>query len=283
MQDLKGKVAVVTGASSGIGLGIAKRLALRGCKIVAVGRNPQSLDEAARLTGGIAIAADVTQSGAMKRVADEALAAFGHVDILVNNAGAGPVARIADMRKGDWKWLIDLNLWSVIQGIEAFLPHLQRNPDGGHIVNTSSVSGMFSAPTIGAYAATKYAVVAISETLRAEMEQAGGKVGVSVFLPGPVRSSIHLGSRNRPAKAGVGALRDIQLEEAEGFEGITIPWMEADDAGEILVEGIINNRLYVWTHPDDVAPITHRLRAIEDSITQSAVAIAHLRETDCFK
>ncbi|WP_068084006.1 SDR family NAD(P)-dependent oxidoreductase [Novosphingobium rosa] len=278
MKDLRDKVAVVTGASSGIGLGIAKRLALRGCRVVAVGRNPQSLAEAARATGGLAMSADVTKPGAMKAVAEETLAEFGRVDILVNNAGAGPVACLADMQKSDWEWLVDLNLWSVIQGIEAFLPIFQANAQGGHIVNTSSVAGMFSAPTIGAYAATKYAVVAISETLRAEMEVAGGKVGVSVFLPGPVRSNIHLGSRNRPTGQGGGALRDIRPEDAAGFEGVVIPWMEADDAGEILVEGILGNRLYIWTHPEGTAPVSDRIRAIEQSIAESAVAIAHLRE-----
>ncbi len=153
---------------------------------------------------------------------------------------------------------------------------IRANPDGGHIVNTSSVAGMFTAPTIGAYAATKSAVAAISETLRAELDQEGGKIGVSLLLPGPVRSNIHLGSRNRPGDAGQGALRDIQLEDADGFEGVTIPWMDADQAGEIVVEAILSNRLYVWTHPDWAMPVKARLAAIQQSLADSLSAISGL-------
>jgi len=275
MNTLEGKVAIVTGASSGIGLGIAKRLVARKCRIVAVGRNQEALDEVAALTGGIAIAADVTDPETMVMVGQRALAEFGKVDILINNAGAGPMARMDAMSQGDWKWLIDLNLWSVIHGIQAILPILKANPAGGHIVNTSSIAGMFVGPGIGAYATTKFGVVAISETLRAELQQDGGKIGVSVFLPGPIRSNIHLGSRNRPQDAG-GALKDVELEKAEGFEGVQIPWMDAEDAGEIAVEGILANRLYIWTHPEDTHPIIARLRDIEASIDESARAIAEL-------
>jgi len=275
MNNLEGKVAIITGASSGIGLGIAKRLAARKCRIVAVGRNQEALDEVAALSGGLAVAADVTDPETMVMVGQRALAEFGKVDILVNNAGAGPMARLEAMSRDDWKWLIDLNLWSVIHGIQAILPILKANPEGGHIVNTSSIAGMFVGPGIGAYSTTKFGVVAISETLRAELEQEGGRIGVSVFLPGPIRSNIHLGSRNRPQDTG-GALKDVELEKAEGFEGVQIPWMEAEDAGEIAVEGILANRLYIWTHPEGTQPIIARLRGIEASIAESAGAIATL-------
>lgn len=274
MESLSGKVAVVTGASSGIGLGIARRLAAKGCHVVLVGRDQIALDRAAEETGGLAIAADVTDPDAVRRVGEQTLERFGRIDIVVNNAGIGPTARIADMTRSDWRWLLDTNVWSVINGIETFLPLLRANPDGGHMVNTSSISGMFTAPTIGGYATTKYAIVALSETLAQEMAQAASNVGISVFLPGPIRSNIHLSSRNRPDTDGAGNLRDTRLEEAEGFENIVIPWMEADEAGDLVVEGILSNRLYIWTHPEGTTPIIERFRAIERSIADTAALMA---------
>jgi NAD(P)-dependent dehydrogenase (short-subunit alcohol dehydrogenase family) len=270
MDTVAGKVAVVTGGSSGVGLGIARQLAVRGAKVVVVGRDPDALELAREATGGMAVRADVTDPGALRQVASEVVDRFQGLDILVNNAGVGPTARLADMTREDWKWLLDTNLWSVINGLDAFLPLLRANPNGGHIVNTSSISGMFTAPAIGAYAATKYAVVAISETLAQEFAKDGVPIGVSVFLPGPVRSNIHLGSRNRPADDAVGGLRDMRLEDAEGFEGVIIPWMSAEDSGALVVEAILSNRLYVWTHPEGTAPIIDRFRRIEQSIVETA-------------
>lgn len=268
-EELSGKIAVVTGGSSGIGRGIAHRLAARGCHVVLIGRNQVALDEAASEMNGTAFQTDVTDVAGLQRVAGEIEARFGRLDILVNNAGIGPLARMADMTRADWAWIIDTNIWSVINGLDAFLPLLQANPDPSYILNTSSISGMFTAPTIGGYAATKYAVVAMSETLAAEMAQAGGKTSVSVFLPGPVRSNIHESARNRPQGLGDGQLKSIRLEDAEGFENVTIPWMEADEAGEIAVKAMLAGNLYIWTHPDGLAPVYDRFRAIEQSIKDS--------------
>ncbi|MES2175009.1 MAG: SDR family NAD(P)-dependent oxidoreductase [Pseudomonadota bacterium] len=266
---LQGKVAVVTGGSSGIGLGIAQRLAARGCHVVLIGRNQQALDEAAAALNGTAFRTDVTDAQGLHDVADAIKARFGRLDILVNNAGIGPTARMADMTRADWAWMIDTNIWSVINGLDAFLPLLRANPDPAYILNTSSISGMFAVPTIGGYAATKYAVVAMSETLAAEMAQDGGKISVSVFLPGPVRSNIHQSDRNRPDQLGEGQLKSGRLEDAEGFENVTIPWMDANDAGEIAVRAMLAGQLYIWTHPDGTAPILARFRQIEQSIADS--------------
>lgn len=267
--ELQDKVAVVTGGSSGIGRGIAHRLAARGCHVVLIGRNPKALDEAAAEMSGTAFRVDVTDAGELQQVAGEIQDRFGRLDILINNAGIGPLARMAEMTRSDWAWIIDTNIWSVINGLDAFLPLLQANPDPSYILNTASISGMFTAPTIGGYAATKYAVVAMSETLAAEMAQAGGKTSVSVFLPGPVRSNIHESERNRPQSLGDGQLKSMRLEDAEGFENVTIPWMDADEAGEIAVSAMLAGELYIWTHPEGTVPILARFRAIEQSIDDS--------------
>ena len=267
--ELQGKVAIVTGGSSGIGRGIANRLAARGCHVVIIGRNQKALDEVAAEIGGTAFRCDVTDGERLHEVAQTIQTRFGRLDILVNNAGIGPTARIADMTRADWTWLIDANIWSVINGLSAFLPLLQDSSDPTFVLNTSSISGMFTAPTIGGYATTKYAVVAISETLAAEMAQAGGKTRVSVFLPGPVRSNIHESGRNRPQELGEGHLKSIRLEDAEGFENVTIPWMDADEAGEIAVSNMLAGSLYIWTHPEGAGAISERFRQIEHSIEES--------------
>lgn len=269
MEQLDGRVAIVTGGSSGIGLGIAGQLVASGCRVVIVGRTPSTLEAAAQAIGATAIQADVTDLAQVRRVAAEVWDAFGRIDIIVNNAGVGPMAPLAEMTSGDWQWMMQANLSSVTNGLEVFLPLLLANPNGGHIVNTSSIAGMFTAPGIGAYSASKYAVTALTEALAAEMAAAGANVGVSLFLPGPVRSNIHEGGRNRPDWARQGNLVDTRLEDAPGFENAVIPWMEPDQAGAIVVDAIRHNRLYVWTHPEGTQPILDRFDRIRISIEEA--------------
>ena len=266
MTEIKGKVAVVTGGSSGIGKGIAQQLAANGAQVVIIGRNRKALDRVASEIGGTAMQGDVTKLDQLVAIADRIRAEFGRLDILVNNAGIGPMAHLADMRQSDWRWLLDTNLWSVINGLEAFLPLMRESTSEGHIVNTSSVNGMSVFPGLGGYSATKYAVVGLSEALSAELEQEGGRIKVSIFLPGPVHSNIHDGVQHRSADYEAGSLTGTRLEELEAFANITVPWMDARLAADMLIEGVRNNRLYVWTHPEITAAITVRQEAIEQSI-----------------
>ena len=266
MTEIKGKVAVVTGGSSGIGKGIAQQLAANGAQVVIIGRNRKALDRVASEIGGTAMQGDVTKLDQLVAIADRIRAEFGRLDILVNNAGIGPMAHLADMRQSDWRWLLDTNLWSVINGLEAFLPLMRESTSEGHVVNTSSVNGMSVFPGLGGYSATKYAVVGLSEALSAELEQEGGRIKVSIFLPGPVHSNIHDGVQHRSADYEAGSLTGTRLEELEAFANITVPWMDARLAADMLIEGVRNNRLYVWTHPEITAAITVRQEAIEQSI-----------------
>lgn len=266
MTEIKGKVAVVTGGSSGIGKGIAQQLAANGAQVVIIGRNREALDRVASEIGGTAMQGDVTKLDQLVAVADRIRAEFGRLDILVNNAGIGPMAHLADMRQSDWRWLLDTNLWSVINGLEAFLPLMRESTSEGHIVNTSSVNGMSVFPGLGGYSTTKYAVVGLSEALSAELEQEGGRIKVSIFLPGPVHSNIHDGVQHRSADYEAGSLTGTRLEELEAFANITVPWMDARLAADMLIEGVRNNRLYVWTHPEITAAITARQEAIAQSI-----------------
>ena len=266
MTEIKGKVAVVTGGSSGIGKGIAQQLAANGAQVVIIGRNREALDRVASEIGGTAMQGDVTKLDQLVAIADRIRAEFGRLDILVNNAGIGPMAHLSDMRQSDWRWLLDTNLWSVINGLEAFLPLMRESTSEGHIVNTSSVNGMSVFPGLGGYSTTKYAVVGLSEALSAELEQEGGRIKVSIFLPGPVHSNIHDGVQHRSADYEAGSLTGTRLEELEAFANITVPWMDARLAADMLIEGVRNNRLYVWTHPEITAAITARQEAIAQSI-----------------
>jgi len=271
MTDLSGKVGVVTGGASGIGKGIAKRMLAAGMKVVIADVEDGRLQEVASELGVLGVQTDVRHHAALERLAERTLDAHGAVHILCNNAGIGPMAPIADLTLADWQWMIDVNLWGVIHGVHAFLPTLRANADGGHIVNTSSMGGLRTSPTLGAYAVTKFGVVALTETLAEELEAEGSKVGASVLCPGPVRSDLGRSSRNRPAEVGVGHLKDVQLEDAEHFRNTVIPYVEPDEAGEMVIRGIRRGDLYILTHPEMMGFVNERHERIA-AATDAALA-----------
>jgi NAD(P)-dependent dehydrogenase (short-subunit alcohol dehydrogenase family) len=204
MKDLAGRVAVVTGAASGIGRALAHRLAGEGMRVAlgdvdtdALRRVADELRDAGQ--SAIAVACDVSRLDDVARLARETLAAFDRVDVLCNNAG---VARhtgeaIWELTDKDWQWLLGVNVWGVIHGVRVFVPIMLAQPEGGHVVNTASVAGLVSGG--GAYGATKHAVVALSENLYLELERRTPRVGVSCLCPGLVASRIVDGEAQRPA------------------------------------------------------------------------------------
>ena len=262
LKDLAGRVAVVTGGASGIGLGIARRLKAEGMQLVIADIEPGPLEAAAGELGAVAVRTDVSDYGSVEALAQEVDRRFGRVDLVCNNAGIGSVARIADMQISDWRWILGVNLWGVIHGVTAFLPRLLANPAGGHIVNTASMSGLATLPTLGGYGVTKYGVMALSEALAQELEMDGAKVGVSVLCPGPVRSNIKASSRNRPAGLE-GGLADVDLEQDTIHSQMR--WLDPEEAGEVVVRAVKRGDFYALTHPEMGDRVEARFQAIAEA------------------
>ena len=268
LKDLDGKVAVVTGGASGIGKGIARRLKAEGMQVLIADIEPGPLEAAAAELGVASAPVDVADYDSVEALAAETLHRFGRVDLVCNNAGVGSTAKIADMSLSDWRWILGVNLWGVIHGVKAFLPRLLANPEGGHIVNTASMSGFTPLATLGGYTVSKYGVVALSETLALELERDGAKVGVTVLCPGPVRSNIKASSRNRPAELGGGALADADLEHDP--IAARMRWLDPDEVGEIVVRAVRRGDLYALTHPEMAPQVEARFEAIAAAFRQAS-------------
>jgi NAD(P)-dependent dehydrogenase (short-subunit alcohol dehydrogenase family) len=253
MKLERGQVAVVTGASSGIGLAMAHRFAQAGMNIVLADVDEPGLAAAAASIEALGVETltrrtDVRHAEELDALAAATIERFGSVHVLCNNAG---VASFGDSWGGpieSWKWVLDVNMYGVIHGIRAFLPHMVFT--GGHIVNTASIAGLFPGFS-GPYDASKHAVVAITEGLYHQMQMIGGLVGVSCLCPGWVRTGIAQAERNWPADMGELPAASIPAEMSRGYleraidEGTT-PASVAD----MVAESIEESRFWVFPHQD---------------------------------
>ena len=203
MKELKGKVAVITGAASGIGRALADRCVQEGMKAVLADVEVDALAKAEaglKASGAtvLAVPTDVSQARSVAALAQKTLEAFGAVHLLCNNAGVGSEAAIWESTLEEWEWVMGVNLWGVIHGVRAFVPIMLAQDTECHIVNTASMAGLISGPGLGAYKVTKHAVVSLSETLHHELAERAAKVRVSVLCPGFVNTRIMESARNRP-------------------------------------------------------------------------------------
>jgi NAD(P)-dependent dehydrogenase (short-subunit alcohol dehydrogenase family) len=256
MRDMNGgQVAVVTGAASGIGRGMINAFGRRGMRLVLADNDEDLLTRAVdelRAEGfeALGVPTDVRDAAAVDALAAAALDKYGRIDIACNNAGVWTLAAQWETSLDEWRWVVDVNLWGVIHGIRTFAPILVDNPDGGWIVNTSSVAGLFPHPFNGPYTATKHAVVGMSKALRHELAaRTNGRVGVTVVCPGRVRTAIIDNLARRPEADKVLA-PDVQAmydaTRASVSEGIT-----ADEAGEVIATAVDNKQF--WAFPDGSA------------------------------
>jgi NAD(P)-dependent dehydrogenase (short-subunit alcohol dehydrogenase family) len=262
LPDLRGKVAVVTGGASGIGKGIARQLIGEGMRVVIADVEQAALEQTAAEIGAVGVRTDVSDLESVRALARSATERFGTVHLVCNNAGIGPMGRIADLTMADWQWVLGVNLYGVIHGVQTFLPILEANQDGGHIVNTASMAGLVTPARLGAYCVSKFGVVALTEVLAAELGYAGSKVGATVLCPGTVRTNIHSSSRNRPEHLAGGGLADVDISRSDNP---AYRWISPEDAGAVVVRAVKNGDLYALTHPDWYGMVERRHQAIADA------------------
>jgi NAD(P)-dependent dehydrogenase (short-subunit alcohol dehydrogenase family) len=253
MREVGGKVAFITGGSSGIGLGIARAFIAAGMKVVVTYRTQAHIDEAMKYFEDAkdrihAINVDVTDRPGMEKAAAETVDVFGKVHVLVNNAGVVLPVPLNRTTYNDWDWVIGVNLTGVFNGVHSFLPRIQAHGEGGQIISTSSIFGLFAPEGVGAYSPSKFGVVGMMEQLRWELTDAN--IGVSVYCPGPVLPMEMDSSRSRPSRLSDSGFKpDAQMiaKEREDRNG---PKVQADalEAGRLVLRGMCNNDLYILTH-----------------------------------
>ena len=205
MKAFQGKVAVITGAASGIGHALAERCAQEGMKVVLADVEEQVLrqanrDLAAQGAETLAVQTDVSQAADVERLAQKAFETYSTVHLLFNNAGVGAGKTAWESTLADWEWVLGVNLYGVIHGIRSFVPRMLESGDDGYIVNTASMAGLTSSPGLSVYMASKHAVVSLTETLYHELTLRGASIGVSVLCPGFVKTRIQDAERNRPTR-----------------------------------------------------------------------------------
>jgi NAD(P)-dependent dehydrogenase (short-subunit alcohol dehydrogenase family) len=270
MKDLAGKTAFVTGAASGIGLGIATALAQAGVKVMLC-----DIEEAALKTAleGLrrtnvdvdSVKADVSLKSELLTAADATIGRYGKVHILINNAGVGGGGDYGQWIDASWNWTLGVNLMSVVWGIEIFGPLMEKHGEGGQIVSTASIAGLVSGSG-AAYNVTKYGVVALSEGLRQTLAPRG--IGVSVLCPGFIRTHIMASARNLPPRFA-GAVRGFSSDgpAAERFKMVATRVSGGIDpsyVGELVREGIENDWPYIFTDTEFEPAVEARFAAIKE-------------------
>jgi NAD(P)-dependent dehydrogenase (short-subunit alcohol dehydrogenase family) len=270
VQELNGKVAVVTGGASGIGLGLARRFVAEGMPVVIGDVEADALDAAVeklRADGGTVegVVTDVTKPEQMQALADAAVARYGGVHVFCNNAGVGGGGLSWEMPLSTWEWVLGVDLWGVIHGVRTFVPLLMQQPEA-HIVNTASIAGLVAAPFMGPYNASKHAVVAISETLFHEFAMSAPHVHVSVLCPGWVNTNIADSARNRPAELQDDPA-DMAALAADALRQILAAGMSPDVVAGKVVDAIRAEQFWILTHDDEadfwVDAVNRRLRSVE--------------------
>jgi NAD(P)-dependent dehydrogenase (short-subunit alcohol dehydrogenase family) len=249
MQELADRVAVVTGAASGLGRAMAGRFAAEGMRVALADVDADGVQrvEAELKERGATVLAervDVSSNADIERLADRTFEEFGAVHVLCNNAGVVKRARAWALTIEDWTWVLSVDLWSTIYGIRAFVPRMIAQDEPGHVVNTASMTGLLPMAGLAAYSTAKTAVVGLSESLALDLMAEDSKIGVSVFCPGFIATRITDSARNRPGELAAtaesaGKRTTSQVESS----------MTADEAVDQVLDAIVRNRFWVLTHP----------------------------------
>ncbi len=274
MKNLNGKVAVITGGAEGIGRALAVMAANQGMKLVLADIDAARLDATvAEFTAqgieAIGVHTDVSKADQVDHLADVAFERFNNVHLLCNNAGVACAKPVWETTPGDWEWVVGVNLYGVANGLRSFIPRMLAKEEEGHIVNTASIAGLISSPSLAAYNATKHAVVTITEGLHHDLKLRNAKIKASVLCPAWVKTRISVSERNRtsgdafdPTKLDPVTLRiggAIQQSVADGIA--------AEKVARDVFEAIDSERFYILTHPDSAAAVRIRMDDILDNRT----------------
>ena len=261
VQQLQGRVAVITGAASGIGQAMAQRFARAGMKVVLADIETDALQRAlAQLQAmdaqALAVTVDVADAASVERLADAAYGAFGAVHLLCNNAGVTAPALLQPTWENslqDWHWILAVNLMGVVHGVRSFVPRMLAGGDEGHIVNTASVAGLLSGS--GPYFASKHGVSCLTEGLYKDLKTAGARLSASVLCPGVIRTQILDAERNRPAQYGaptdMATLSERQQQWSAGFRAALESGIEPSVVADAVHDAVVADHYYIVPAQDE--------------------------------
>jgi NAD(P)-dependent dehydrogenase (short-subunit alcohol dehydrogenase family) len=269
LRDFDGKTAFVTGGASGIGLALGRAFAEAGMKVMLADVEAGALEKALQTLSNYGnrvqgVRCDVGDPDSVERAAQTAFDAFGKIHVVCNNAGVAAGGGIDNISVDNWRWVVDVNLMGVVYGIRSFLPHMLKHREGGHIVNTASMAGMINGMGFSPYAATKFAVVSMSEGLAMQLQPHG--IGVSVLCPEYVRTRIGESGRNRPERYGASPQLDPASQAAQVVAEIARRLEAGIDPGQVaarVLDAIRNEQLYIFTHPNMRQGVDERFAAIQ--------------------
>jgi NAD(P)-dependent dehydrogenase (short-subunit alcohol dehydrogenase family) len=274
MDDFAGRVAVITGAGSGIGREFANEAARLGMKLVLADVDAEALEQASSALHAagsdvLAMVCDVRKAAHVEELADAAMIRFHGVHLLFNNAGVGSVGWIWEAGEADWDWVLGVNLWGVIHGVRVFTPLMldaaRRDPGyAGHIVNTASMAGLLTPPAMGVYNVSKHAVVALSETLYHDLRLVGTTVKASVLCPYFVPTGIARSDEHRPVEVRHDAAPTPSQQAAQALleQAVASGKVSAADVARITFDGIRRGDFYIYTHPQALQAVADRMGAI---------------------
>ena len=274
METFDGRGAVVTGGASGIGLATARELGRRGATLVLADIEATALDaavdglraEGVQVHG---VTCDVTAKEQVDTLADRAFELLGAVHLVFNNAGIAVAGPIAAMTHDEWRWVIDVDLWGPIHGVEAFVPRLIEQGQGGHVLFTASFAGLVPNVGLGPYCVAKYGVVGLAEVLRRELKP--HDIGVSVLCPMRVTTNIDASERNRGAAYGPARAATLVPDQDAANRALSGSVLAADDVARLTVDAVVANRLYVLPHEESRASIRRRFEQIDRTFDEQSV------------